>query len=267
MYPTLLKFWSIRIDTYSVVWFIALSTAILWAIKRLELYDLDEYESRRVMAVSFFFMLLGAKSFEYINHWSNYLKNSSLFLDINRGGLHEFGAISGAFLSAMVMCFLTRKVSFSKLCDVAAPPAILSIAIGRWGCFLNGCCVGRKTEFFTGVHFPFDKAGVLRHPVQIYYSVAAIVIVLILLWVEKKVLPLQLQNKLQNQKRHCSIVAPLGVILYSLMRLSIVPFRTAKPLTRLVSISLTYKGIAIVLPLMVVWLLQSLRRLKSTKIG
>ncbi|MBQ9573788.1 MAG: hypothetical protein IJR27_00725, partial [Synergistaceae bacterium] len=64
MYPTLFHVFGVRIDSYSVIWFIALSIAILWSIKRLSLYGLDEYESRRVMAVSFFFMLLGARSFE-----------------------------------------------------------------------------------------------------------------------------------------------------------------------------------------------------------
>ena len=262
MYPTLFQIGSIRIDSYSVVWFIALSAAILWGIKRLELYDLDEYESRRVMAVSFFFMLLGARSFEYIINWQDYMKNPSLFLDINRGGMHEVGAISGAFISAMLMCLLTRKVSFSKLCDVAAPPAMLAIAIGRWGCFLNGCCVGLPTKFFTGVHFPFDKAGIFRHPAQIYYSVTAIIITGVLLWVEKKVLPVQKKNS-----RHYSVVAPLGVILYSLMRIAVIPFRDEDPFIHMLTGTLAYRVIIIALVSMSVWLSHSLRKLKPAKIS
>ena len=183
LYPTLFTIGSVRIDTYSVVWFIALSLAILWSIRRLELYQLDEDESRRIMAVSFLFMLLGARSYEYIAHWKTYLEHPSYLLDLNRGGLHEFGAVAGAFLSAWVMCLLSRgKVPFLKLCDVAVIPAFLAIAVGRWGCFLNGCCLGRVTDFFAAVHFPRDKAGVFRHPVQVYYSVisAAIIVVLLL---------------------------------------------------------------------------------------
>ena len=151
MYPTLFQIGSFRVDTYSVIWFIALSICILWSIRRLEIYHLDEYESRRVMAVSFFFMLLGAKSFEYIIHWESYVSNPSLFLDINRGGVHEFGAISGAFLSALIMCLFSRKVSFSKLCDTVAPAAMFAISFGRWGCFLNGYCVGVRTDSFMAI--------------------------------------------------------------------------------------------------------------------
>lgn len=258
MYPTLFHLFGFRVDTYSVIWFIALSLAIIWSIRRLPLYHLDEYESRRVMAVSFFFMLLGARSFEYILHWKQYMSNPALFLNINRGGVHEFGAISGAFLSALIMCMFSRKVSFSRLCDAATPPAILAIAIGRWGCFMNGCCVGLRSTFFTAVHFPFDRAGVFRHPVQIYYSVIAFVIVGILLLAERRILPLQ-----EHSRRHYSVIAPLGVILYSLMRFAVVPMRDPYPFMWMMKHSLTYKWITFALPFMLVWLVYSLCKLKS----
>lgn len=257
MYPTLFHVFGLRIDTYSVIWFIALSIAIVWVIRRLKIYELDEYESRKIMAVSFFFMLLGARSFEYIQHWKQYMANPSLFLDINRGGVHEFGAVSGAFLSALIMCMFSRKVSFSRLCDAAAPPAILAIAIGRWGCFMNGCCVGIRTQSFLGVHFPFDRAGVFRHPVQIYYSVIALVIVGVLLAVEKRVLPRQ------KGEQHYSVIAPLAVILYSLMRLSVAPLRNHRIFAWVINHSLTYRGIMITLPLMSLWLAYSLSKLKT----
>ena len=256
MHPTLFRIFGLRIDSYSVIWFIALSVAIIWVIRRLKIYDLDEYESRRIMAVSFFFMLLGARSFEYIENWKLYMSHPSLFLDINRGGVHEFGAISGAFLSAMTMCLLSRKVSFSKLCDAAAPPFILTIAIGRWGCFMNGCCVGIRTNSIFGVHFPFDRAGILRHPVQIYYSVIAFVIVGILLSVEKRVLPRQ------KGEKHYSVIAPLSVILYLMMRLSVDIVRNYRSFTWLLSHSLTYRGIMVALPLMSLWLAYGVSKLK-----
>ena len=258
MYPTLFHIGSLRIDTYSVVWFIALSLAILWSIKRLELYQLDEDESRRVMAVAFLFMLLGARSYEYIAHWKIYLNNPKLLLDLNRGGLHEFGAVAGAFLSALVMCIFSRKVSFLKLCDTAIIPAFLAIAIGRWGCFLNGCCWGLRSNAFCAVHFPQDRAGIFRHPVQIYYSVIAAVIVLILLWAERKIIPVQ-----KKAKRYYSVIAPLGIILYSLMRYSIAPLRYPQTFGWLILYEWTYRGITIMLPFTCVWLAYSLLRLKS----
>lgn len=256
MYPTLFQIGSIRIDTYSVMWFIALGLAILWAVRRLSLYDLDEYESRRIMAVSFFFMLLGARTPEYVRNFSDYVSNPALLLDLNRGGLEEYGAILGAFLSAMVMCMFSRKVSFLKLCDVAAIPAMLAITVGRWGCFLNGCCVGLPTDFFLHVHFPRDAVGVLRHPVQIYYSVIAGVIVLFLLHVERKVLPMQ-------KKHFHPIIAPLALILYSLMRLAIIPVREGYSLSEIFTSYWGYVAILASIPLECLWLMYGLRRLKA----
>ena len=255
MYPTLFYIGSIRIDTYSVVWFIALSLAIIWAIKRLEIYELDEDEARHIMAISFLFMLLGARSYEYIRNFHIYVEHPSYLLDLNRGGLHEFGAVAGAFLSALVLCAFSKKISFAKLCDAAAPPAMLAIAIGRWGCFLNGCCVGLPTKFFTGVHFPRDHVDLFRHPVQIYYSVIAALIVIILLYVEKKILPLQ-------KKNYHSVIAPLTLILYGLMRFAVVSFRDYAPMLTMIKYSWTYRGIMTTLPFALIWLGYSVFKLR-----
>ena len=260
MYPTLFTIGSFRIDTYSVVWFIALSLAILWSIRRLELYGLDENESRRIMAAAFLCMLLGARSPEYFSHLKEYMANPKLFLDLNRGGLYEFGAVAGAFLSALVMCMFSRKVSFLKLCDAAVIPAFLAIAVGRWGCFLNGCCVGKVSDVFCAVHFPQDGAGIFRHPVQIYYSLTAAVIVLILLWAERKILPLQ-----KKARHYYSVIAPLGIILYSLMRYAVSFVRYTHNLQWLIANEWTYTGITVMLPCMCVWLAYSLLRLKTEK--
>lgn len=258
MYPTLFHIFGIRIDTYSVMWFIALSLAIIWVIKRLEIYGLDEYESRKIMAVSFFCMMIGAILFKNLRRIPRVFSDPSYILTVRQWGVSEFGAILGAFLSALIMCIFSRKVSFTKLCDSATPPAFLAIAIGRWGCFLNGCCVGLPTKCFIGVHFPFDRAGLLRHPVQIYYSVIAVVIIGILLYVERRIIPSQ-------QKKYYSVITPLGIILYALMRLSVSVVRDRYSF--LLKIQYwryfgTHTILTAALPFLFVWLMYSLYRLK-----
>ncbi len=256
MYPTLIQFGSFRIDTYSVIWFIALSIAIIWSIKRLKLYELNEDESRRIMAISFMFMILGAMTLEHIHDIPSYVRNPSSIPSLSSWGLSEMGALLGAFISSLVLCIFSRKVSFMKLCDVAIIPIMLSITIGRWGCFLNGCCLGQPSKFCLAVHFPFDKIGVTRHPVQIYYSVIAFVIMLILIYAEKKILPLQ-------EKNYHSVTTPLGIILYSLMRFAIVPVRDEYSLWVMIRDSATYQVLAAIFPLVCVWLMYSLLKLKT----
>ena len=260
MYPTLFEIAGFRVDTYSVVWFIALSLAIIWVVHRLERYGIDEDIARKVMSVSFLFMLLGARSPEYFKNWREYFDNPSLFLDLNRGGLYETGAILGAFISALLLTFIYRKkISFLKLCEAAAIPMMLSIAVGRWGCFLNGCCVGLPTKFFISVHFPFDEEGLMRHPVQIYYSIAAFISVLILLAVEKF-----LSRRYELSKSH-SIIAPLSFIFYSCIRLFIDTIRFEHSLAWRVSNEWLYIILVWTLLLEILWLSYGLTRLKKIK--
>jgi phosphatidylglycerol:prolipoprotein diacylglycerol transferase len=56
----------------------------------------------------------------------------------------------------------------AKTGDSYALPLALALALGRWGCFCNGCCYGTPTTLPWGVDF---GDGLLRHPTQIYESI------------------------------------------------------------------------------------------------
>jgi hypothetical protein len=55
-----------------------------------------------------------------------------------------------------------------KTGDSFALPLALALAVGRWGCFFNGCCFGKPTALPWGVDF---GDGVVRHPTQVYECV------------------------------------------------------------------------------------------------
>src|SRR5262249_3869802 len=48
-----------------------------------------------------------------------------------------------------------------------AIPLAVALAVGRWGCFVNGCCYGMPTSLPWCVDF---GDGVCRHPTQVYES-------------------------------------------------------------------------------------------------
>lgn len=52
-----------------------------------------------------------------------------------------------------------------KTGDTYALPLALALAVGRWGCWFNGCCHGTATDLPWGVDF---GDGVRRHPTQLY---------------------------------------------------------------------------------------------------
>jgi phosphatidylglycerol:prolipoprotein diacylglycerol transferase len=64
-----------------------------------------------------------------------------------------------------------------KTGDTFALPLALALAVGRWGCFCNGCCYGTATTLPWAVDF---GDGVLRHPTQIYESLFHLTMALVL---------------------------------------------------------------------------------------
>jgi phosphatidylglycerol---prolipoprotein diacylglyceryl transferase len=72
----------------------------------------------------------------------------------------------GAYLSVEVVK-LTLGIR-AKTGDGLAVPLAIALAIGRWGCFVNGCCAGEPTSLPWCVDF---GDGVCRHPTQIYESI------------------------------------------------------------------------------------------------
>jgi len=89
--------------------------------------------------------------------WSRPLE----WIAIWNGGLVFQGAIPPALA---VLYYYARRynMGFWNLLDVISPYAALGHAIGRIGCFLNGCCYGKRTELGWGISFPrvpFDPAS------------------------------------------------------------------------------------------------------------
>jgi phosphatidylglycerol---prolipoprotein diacylglyceryl transferase len=71
----------------------------------------------------------------------------------------------GAYLAVEVTKLLLGIRA--KTGDGLAVPLAVALAIGRLGCFVNGCCAGQETSLPWCVNF---GDGVCRHPTQIYES-------------------------------------------------------------------------------------------------
>lgn len=74
-------------------------------------------------------------------------------------------ALVGAYLAVELTKLVLRLPV--KLGDTFALPLALALAVGRWGCFYNGCCFGLPTDLPWGMDF---GDGIARHPTQIYES-------------------------------------------------------------------------------------------------
>src|SRR6185436_8498959 len=78
------------------------------------------------------------------------------------------------------VCVILYK-RFSKITrptgDLFAVSRMAGEAVGRWGCFFGGCCHGKPTDLPWAVF----QHEALRHPTQVYLSLASAVILALLL--------------------------------------------------------------------------------------
>ena len=99
---------------------------------------------------------------------------------LQRGGLAWQGGLVTGTLTALFLMKKKRMPVASTL-DLLAPYIALGQAIGRLGCFLNGCCYGKEVSW--GIFFPVYQAYL--HPTQLYDSLGLFVLFIILKKYEK----------------------------------------------------------------------------------
>ena len=107
--------------------------------------------------------IIGARAY-YLFLYPEVFKDNWLeIFMLQHGGL----AFQGGFILVVPVTFwfLKKKgLPILPMIDLMAPYAALAQAIGRIGCFLNGCCYGREVSW--GIYFPVHEARL--HPTQLY---------------------------------------------------------------------------------------------------
>ncbi|PIR65909.1 MAG: prolipoprotein diacylglyceryl transferase [Candidatus Omnitrophica bacterium CG_4_9_14_0_2_um_filter_43_12] len=112
-----------------------------------------------------------------------YLKNPIEIIMLQHGGLAFYGGAAAAVLAEWL--YIKKKnMPVYRIGDLLAPYVALGQAIGRIGCFLNGCCFGKPTDNFFGVVFPGASCAV--HPTQIYSSLALLFLYIALRFLQSK---------------------------------------------------------------------------------
>lgn len=115
----------------------------------------------------------------------------------------------GGFLLCLIFGFLFsyyKKISFFEWADFFTPLFSLAHAIGRFGCFLAGCCYGE----FCNLSWAINN----RHPTALYLSIGELCIFGFLFFAEKK--------SIYPQK---GLLFLKWILLHSLLRFNVEYFR------------------------------------------
>ncbi|MDQ3010988.1 MAG: prolipoprotein diacylglyceryl transferase [Acidobacteriota bacterium] len=214
MFPELFKipYFNFTIYTYGLL--VALSFIVgLWVMARLAARD--GLDKQRVYDLGLWVLvasLLGSKLLMIITEWDERYRGNlgAIFtLDFLRSNGVFYGGFLGAVIASVIVMRL-YKMPWWRTADAFAPGIAIGHFIGRLGCFSAGCCWGKPTLAFCGVHFT-DKghettgvptivdhlypeqqsvwaeklggltAAVKLHPTQLYEAAALLLIFAVLL--------------------------------------------------------------------------------------
>lgn len=132
--------------------------------------------------------ILGSRIAYVVANWSHYLAAPAEIVRIDQGGLIFYGGLILA--SAVLVGFARRRrIPLWRMADFAIPGLAVGHALGRIGCFLNGCCYGRVAEAHPawGVVYPACSEpgqvfpGVPLYPVQLLEAAGLLAIWAVLL--------------------------------------------------------------------------------------
>ncbi|MBK9314860.1 MAG: prolipoprotein diacylglyceryl transferase [Acidobacteria bacterium] len=179
MFPELFKlpFVDITLNTYGLLLALAFIAGLLVmarlaakdGLDKQKVYDLGLW----VLAAS----LIGSKLLMVMTEWDVYYKDNpgQIFtLDFFRSGGVFYGGFLGAVIASVIVMRI-YKLPWWRTADACAPGIAIGQVIGRLGCFSAGCCWGRPTTSWCGVHFTdkgHDTTGVptivshLADPIQ-----------------------------------------------------------------------------------------------------
>lgn len=181
MLPTIFKIGYLEVRSYGLMLMLAFVMGIHLLIQE---GKRKEIEKEKILDFGFYIIVISlifSRLVFVLLNLSEYLKEPfSILWPI--AGLSFHGGLIGGIL---VGIYFTKKnkIPFFKLADIASPSLAVGLAIGRLGCFLNGCCAGHSSNLPWAVKF--KDIEYFAHPSQIYDSLLNLFLFIFLILMRK----------------------------------------------------------------------------------
>ena len=146
---------------YGVMLLLAAAAGTWLSVRRGVQYGFDADTIIALGTEVFLWGIVGARLFYVIQYRAAFFDAGIAaaiprIFNVAQGGLVVFGSLPTAALAAGLFA-RRRGLSILRLADCIAPGLLLGLAIGRVGCFLNGCCYGGPCDLPWAVQFPPDS--------------------------------------------------------------------------------------------------------------
>jgi phosphatidylglycerol:prolipoprotein diacylglycerol transferase len=198
MHPILFHIGPLTLHSYGLMMTIAFIVAIWLASRRARKAGLPQHFAIDISFVLIIVSLVCARLTYVVGHWSEFRQYPLDIISpiqhdgtIGIAGLVLLGGVIGGIIATLIYVRI-KKLPLFLVLDVLTPPVVIGMAIGRIGCFLNGCCFGFPTGLPWGCVFPSDSyAGTIYpnipiHPTQLYDMLLMVTLFIVLLLLEKR---------------------------------------------------------------------------------
>ena len=126
--------------------------------------------------------LAGARAVYVLLNWEFFRRDWMEIFRVNHGGLVFYGGLAAGLLVGLWILFKNKLLRW-EVVGLMILPLVIAHAIGRVGCFLNGCCYGKPTRLPWAVSLPMD--GIPSQPTQLYEA-GALLLIFFFLWMMER---------------------------------------------------------------------------------
>jgi phosphatidylglycerol:prolipoprotein diacylglycerol transferase len=157
---------------YGVMLLVAATCGTWLSIVRARRHGIDADTILALATQVFIWGIIGARIFYVIQYHDRFFGEDKTLartlldvVNIAGGGLVVFGSLPTAALAAWFFA-RRRGLDILTLADIVAPGMLVGLAIGRVGCFLNGCCYGGPCDLPWAVSFPEGTEVAMKFPAE-----------------------------------------------------------------------------------------------------
>jgi phosphatidylglycerol:prolipoprotein diacylglycerol transferase len=100
--------------------------------------------------------VIGSRIFYIVHHYNQFRGDLTSVFAIWKGGLELLGGVILA-ITVIFTYLIILKLPVRRYLDILAIGIVLTLAFGRIGCLMNGCCYGKPTNAAWGIRFPYNS--------------------------------------------------------------------------------------------------------------